>query len=416
MGGPHGPKKLGVRRVGARRGGGAKGGGPKGVGPTQKKWGPEGWGPEGWGHEGVGARNFALFFPLPPHNSFFSSVSGGLLVEFWWCLKRRGAQMCTFGVLWLSCEAPPKRVHFRVPSFKNTTKIPREDPQRGKKRTNFAAGEGKKKERNFGGPGEGRSWEGRSREGRSREGRSWEGWFSRRTVLGRAVPGGGPGGTEHDQTKTLKPTPTPHSTHTHTNTHTHKHTTHTQHHKSKSVWPKSVWPKSVWPKSVWPKSVWPKSVLAKVGFGQSRPYHRNTNAGQSRFGQTWSAKRAGQTRLAKVGLAKVGHDHTAGPSSSTLRFQKHSTPSSSHHGAGPATRNSDSANKSNNTRTRSGWHTMYTSSRNAQICSSGRMASATSSNAPWIPIEKNTGIWGSPCSPSSAWVKTRLRPSSSNHE
>ena len=53
------------------------------------------------------AQNFALFFStLPPQNSCFSSLSGGLFVEFWWCLKRRGAQMCTFGVLWLSCEAP----------------------------------------------------------------------------------------------------------------------------------------------------------------------------------------------------------------------------------------------------------------------------------------------------------------------
>ena len=43
----------------------------------------------------------------------------------------------------------PKRVHLRVPAFKNTTKIQREDTQRGKKRTNFAAGEGKK-ERNCG--------------------------------------------------------------------------------------------------------------------------------------------------------------------------------------------------------------------------------------------------------------------------
>ena len=25
--------------------------------------------------------------PVPPQNSFFSSLSGGLLVEFWWCLK-----------------------------------------------------------------------------------------------------------------------------------------------------------------------------------------------------------------------------------------------------------------------------------------------------------------------------------------
>ena len=40
---------------------------------------------------------------------------------------------------------------FERPGALNTTKIPREDPQRGKKRTNFAAGEGKKA-RNFGPP------------------------------------------------------------------------------------------------------------------------------------------------------------------------------------------------------------------------------------------------------------------------
>ena len=78
-------------------------GGPKGGGPTGG--GPKGGGPEGWGAEGWGARNFALFFHLPPKNSSFSSLSGGL-VEFQWCLKRRGAQMCTFGVLWLSCANP----------------------------------------------------------------------------------------------------------------------------------------------------------------------------------------------------------------------------------------------------------------------------------------------------------------------
>ena len=72
-------QEVGVRRVGARR-----------------------VGLEGWG-----AQNFALFFfPLPPQNSFFSSLSEGLLVEFWWCLKRRGAQICTLGVLGLLCEAP----------------------------------------------------------------------------------------------------------------------------------------------------------------------------------------------------------------------------------------------------------------------------------------------------------------------
>ena len=66
--------------------------------------------------------------------------------------------------LGLSCEtpaAPPdraagartrqpknsKRAHLRVLAFRNTTKIQREDTQREKKRTNFVAGEGKKREK-----------------------------------------------------------------------------------------------------------------------------------------------------------------------------------------------------------------------------------------------------------------------------
>ena len=28
------------------------------------------------------------------------------VLEFWWCLKRRGPEMCTFGVLGLSCASP----------------------------------------------------------------------------------------------------------------------------------------------------------------------------------------------------------------------------------------------------------------------------------------------------------------------
>ena len=50
----------------------------------------------------VGGPKFRAFFTVPPQNSFFPSLSGGLLVEFCWCLKRRGAQMCTFGVLSVS--------------------------------------------------------------------------------------------------------------------------------------------------------------------------------------------------------------------------------------------------------------------------------------------------------------------------
>ena len=113
--------QIGVLVVWPRRVGAPKGG-PRRVG-----------GPEG----------FCAFFPSPAPFSLFLFVSGCLLVVFWWCLKRRGSQMSTFGVLGLSCEAPaasgppgfhtttrePKRTHFRVPVFTNTTKIQREDTQ-----------------------------------------------------------------------------------------------------------------------------------------------------------------------------------------------------------------------------------------------------------------------------------------------
>ena len=50
--------------------------------------------PQGWGTEGWEAQNFA-FFPLPPQFRTFSLPGGR------WCLKRRGPEMCTFGVLGL---------------------------------------------------------------------------------------------------------------------------------------------------------------------------------------------------------------------------------------------------------------------------------------------------------------------------
>ena len=231
-------RKVGVRRVG----------------------GPEGWGPEGWGPKisrfffSLSRRKIRSFLPSL---GVFSLNFGGVFVD-------RDPQMCTFGVLRLSCASPsgpvwwgppgfhttarePKCAHLRVPVFKNTTKIQRKGhPKRGKK-----------KERNFG----------RSGEGRSR-------------------------GTEHDQTKTLKPphgnretnthkhthTHTAHThthkhtqTHTntqhkHTQTHTHKHTTQTHKHTQTQV---EVGLAKVFGQSRFGQSRFgPKSVLAKVG-----PHH-----------------------------------------------------------------------------------------------------------------------------------------------
>ena len=137
-----------VRRVRARKGGGTEGLNPDKVGA--EGWGPERWGPncgprrvglEGRAPKGGAQRErggprvegpkFRAFFPLsPPPFSLFLSLSGRLLVEFWWCLKRQDPQ------------TPPKT---------------REDTQRGKKRSKWWRREGKKKTKFWpeGGPAEG---------------------------------------------------------------------------------------------------------------------------------------------------------------------------------------------------------------------------------------------------------------------
>ena len=106
-----------------------------------------------------------FFFPLPSPFSLFVSLTVCLLVDFGDFCADRDAQMCTFGVFGFSCEVqgPRSRRSFTWQSerpnvlisgflaFKNTTKIPRKDSQRGKKRTKMGVGEGKKK-RNFGPP------------------------------------------------------------------------------------------------------------------------------------------------------------------------------------------------------------------------------------------------------------------------
>ena len=61
-------------------------------------------------------------------------------------------EMCTFGILGLSCEAPELQTcTFEVPAFQNTTNIPREDPKRGKKERKLWL-ERAKKRQNWGSP------------------------------------------------------------------------------------------------------------------------------------------------------------------------------------------------------------------------------------------------------------------------
>ena len=120
FGQPHFSCKGGVGPVRARGGPGrapsreGAEGRARMVGPKPRNMRPEGWRPKRWGPSGGASRvgslrlgpegwegqNFA-FFSLSRHNflSFF------LFLGSFWCLKRRGPEMCTFGVLGLSCEA-----------------------------------------------------------------------------------------------------------------------------------------------------------------------------------------------------------------------------------------------------------------------------------------------------------------------
>ena len=116
-------------------------------------------GPRRWG-----AQNLALFLPSPATVSLFFCLSGGLLVEFWWCLKYRGLEMCTFGVP-LSCASGlvgPAGFHVGARMAAGFIQQP-EDSKRAHLRVSVS-----KKQR--------------SREGRSGPGKGGP-------VLGRAVPG-----------------------------------------------------------------------------------------------------------------------------------------------------------------------------------------------------------------------------------
>ena len=71
-----------------------------------KGWGPGGVGSQRGGGPKSGGPKISRFFPFPPQFSFVPPSLVGPFVEFWWCLKRGGPEMCTFGVLGLSREAP----------------------------------------------------------------------------------------------------------------------------------------------------------------------------------------------------------------------------------------------------------------------------------------------------------------------
>ena len=111
-----GPKGWGPEGWGPE-GWGPEGWGPEGWGPAgwgPEGWGPAGWGPAGWGPKGWGPKISRFFSPLPPQFFCFFPSLLVFFVEFWWCLKRRDPQMCTFGVPRLSCASTRRCVAFRV--------------------------------------------------------------------------------------------------------------------------------------------------------------------------------------------------------------------------------------------------------------------------------------------------------------
>ncbi len=106
----------------------------------------------GWGPTGGEANNFALFSLSPANFLSFFSLLGRFFVLFWCVFVGRDPEMCTFGVVGLSCETPategwegpkppglhttarePKRAHFRVPAFRNTIKT----AERAKEKRNY---------------------------------------------------------------------------------------------------------------------------------------------------------------------------------------------------------------------------------------------------------------------------------------
>ena len=103
-----------------------------------------------------------------PHGQLISAGGVSMLMCDWrWStlptdLLQVG-QICQSSCLWgrrgfTRQPENSKRAHLRVPAFQNTTKIPREDPQR---ESVIGGGKGKKKERNFGWSVGGRSGGGR---------------------------------------------------------------------------------------------------------------------------------------------------------------------------------------------------------------------------------------------------------------
>ena len=85
VGGPNTRKGWGPETVGAQtQSGGPKGGGSKGGRPKISRF------------FSFSRPIFFFFFSFWVSSRVFFPLSGGLLVEFWWCFGRSGPQMCLF--------------------------------------------------------------------------------------------------------------------------------------------------------------------------------------------------------------------------------------------------------------------------------------------------------------------------------
>ena len=154
---------------GGSKGGAPKGGAPKGGGPNPGKVGPRRVGrrvgPRRVGApKGGGPKISRFFFPVPPQIVLFFPLWGSSR-GIWVMFEAPGrSNVHVWSSRAVMCEPrpglvgppgfhttvrEPKRAHLRVPVFKNTTKVQREEPQREKKERNFRW-EREKKDRNFG--------------------------------------------------------------------------------------------------------------------------------------------------------------------------------------------------------------------------------------------------------------------------
>ena len=112
---------------------------------------------------------FRVFSLSRNHFALFVSLSGCLLVEFWWCLKRRGLKCARLELSgcrvkprrsqrplgFHTTAREPKRAHFMVPALQTPPKFHEKTHPERHKKNEMEAERGKQKSEMLGGPAEG---------------------------------------------------------------------------------------------------------------------------------------------------------------------------------------------------------------------------------------------------------------------